>query len=623
MMKRVLLVISGSIAAYKTLDLIRLLRARNTQVTAILTEGGSKFITPLAVSSLSGTPTYTDLFSLKDEMEMGHIRLVREHDLVVVAPASADLIAKMASGLADDLATAALLAASVPVMIAPAMNHRMWAHKATQRNIAHLKSDGVMIIPPVEGDMACGEYGMGRMAEPEVIAAHIQGFSTYSSPPAETAEIEHSILLDKKPLTGRTALVTSGPTQERIDPVRFISNRSSGKQGHAIAAALAQAGADVTLISGPVTEPAPKGVKVISVTTAHEMLRATLKNLPADIAVCAAAVADWTVERPSEEKMKKTSSRAAQLKLTQTEDILTTLSQHTDRPALVIGFAAETENLLQNAQKKLAKKKCDWILANNVSGGAVFDAEETKLTLLKGKKTDAWGTLSKEEAARKIVEHIAQHFDTFAAKPKAELPMHALQQLPTASAKARALAANGMSKADIARKLNINYAHVANALASSKQKDKARALEHGILAASSDKEKMRFLRAQGYTAARIAKKLDMSLEDVKSTMKTMRTRRKKRNAAKSQASFTPASHVSAAEKRLSQHPAVAPQALEDIRTDPSFPTQTARIRHLATLGLSRSEIAAALNIRYQTVYNVLHMGQSVRATKKPSHGGRA
>lgn len=391
----VLLIISGSIAAYKSLELIRRLREQGVALRCILTKGGAEFITPLAVSSVSGSPTYTDLFSLKDEAEMGHIRLSREADLVVVAPASADLIAKMAHGLADDLATATLLANNKKLLIAPAMNTQMWNHKATQRNLKQLVADGATIISPGAGELACGEVGAGRMAEPAEILAAIL---------AQLGKVTKKSGV----LAGRKAIVTSGPTHEAIDPVRFIGNYSSGKQGHAIAAALAAEGADVTLISGPTALAAPVGVKQVNVKGAAEMLAACEKALPADIAVFAAAVADWRVEKASNQKIKKTGA-APTLKLVENPDILKTIAHAKKRPTLVIGFAAETQDVLKNAMAKHARKGCDWMLANDVSDGKGFDGDDNQVSLLVGKKAEHWPLMSKEKIAQHLVTRIANH----------------------------------------------------------------------------------------------------------------------------------------------------------------------------------------------------------------------
>ncbi len=393
--KRILMIIAGGIAAYKSLELIRRLGDRGVRVRCILTAAGARFITPLAVASLSGERVYGDLFSLTDEAEMGHIRLSREADLVVVAPATADLIAKMAHGLADDLASTTLLATDKPVLIAPAMNPQMWAHAATGRNVATLSGDGIRMVGPNPGDMACGEIGLGRMAEPDEIVAAIEALLQ----PAE------------RPLQGTRALVTSGPTHEAIDPVRFIANRSSGKQGHAIAAALAAAGADVTLVSGPVQEPDPPGVRIVRVESALQMLEAAQAAGPTDVAVCAAAVADWRVAEPSTHKVKR-QGEPPTLALRENPDILKTLSRAgPTRPRLVIGFAAETDDVLANARRKLASKGCDWIVANNVSTEqGVFGGVNNEVQLIRcDAEPEAWPRLAKTEVAARLVARIAAH----------------------------------------------------------------------------------------------------------------------------------------------------------------------------------------------------------------------
>ncbi len=393
--RSVLLIITGSVASYKALELIRLLRAQGVTVTTILSRGGAKFITPLAVSSLTGTKTYDDLFSLTDEVEMGHIELSRVADLVLVAPASADILAKMSAGIADDLATTALLATNKPVIVAPAMNHKMWSHPATERNISQLKADGSRVIQPTEGSMACGEFGVGRMAEP----ADILQFLSQQSRTGNT------------PLSGKRAIVTSGPTAEPIDPVRYLGNRSSGKQGHAIAEALAMAGAEVTLISGAVTLPDPQGVTTQHVTDAEAMLTAVNQALPADIFVGAAAVADWRMEKPALQKLKKQKAASRlTLELVPTVDILATISNSKKRPALVIGFAAETDKLLPNARAKRKAKNCDWLLANAVTGGAVFGADTNQITLLSAEGEEAWEQMDKHAVAHRLVEKISGHF---------------------------------------------------------------------------------------------------------------------------------------------------------------------------------------------------------------------
>ena len=372
----ILLIISGSIAAYKSLDLIRRLREQQITVRCIITKGGEQFVTPLSVAALSENQAYTDLFSLKDEVEMGHIRLSREADLVVVAPASADLIAKMANGLADDLASATLLASNKTVLVAPAMNTQMWNHPATQRNIKQIQSDGAIIIDPAEGMLACGETGAGRMADVDAIAKII--FKQ----------------LNKNPKIEKTfkALVTSGPTHEAIDPVRYIGNRSSGKQGHAIAVALAQLGADVTLITGPTQLADPKGIKVVHITSADEMLKACDAALPVQVAVCAAAIGDWRASQPSARKLKKTQGHALhELQLIENPDILAHIAQHkTLRPALVVGFAAETEDTVANAIAKRKRKGCDWILANDVSDDKGFNADDNQVTLISAQGAEPW-----------------------------------------------------------------------------------------------------------------------------------------------------------------------------------------------------------------------------------------
>lgn len=394
--KRILLIISGSIAAYKSLELIRRLKDASFSVRCILTKGGAEFITPLSVASLSGEPVFTDLFSLKDESEMGHIRLSREADLVIVAPASANLIAKMAQGISDDLASTVLLATDKPVMVAPAMNAKMWEHAATQRNLSQVTADGARLIAPRSGSLACGEVGDGRMAEPDDIVAAVRHYF-------QSAGM----------LKGKRVLVTSGPTQEALDPVRFLGNYSSGKQGHALAQALAFAGAEVTLVSGPVSLADPAQVKTVHVKTAEEMLAACEAALPVDIAICAAAVADWRVAKPASQKLKKRDGETSlTLTLEQNPDILATLSQHkVNRPALVVGFAAETDHVIENARVKLAKKQCDWLLVNDVSGTKVFGENTTSLTLLSPDCEIAWGQTSKTSAAERLTQAICSHFN--------------------------------------------------------------------------------------------------------------------------------------------------------------------------------------------------------------------
>jgi phosphopantothenoylcysteine decarboxylase/phosphopantothenate--cysteine ligase len=397
--KNILLIISGGIAAYKTLDLIRKIRKSGGNVRCILTKGGRQFVTPLSISTLSENKAYTDLWSLGDEAEMGHIRLSRESDLIVIAPASADIIAKMAYGLADDLATTTLLAADAPIMIVPAMNPQMWKNAATQCNIGTLKSRGMRIIGPEDGETACGETGTGRMSEPEDIFEFILGF------------------FNDRPLKEKTALVTSGPTHEPLDPVRFIGNRSSGKQGHAIATALHNAGADVTLISGPVALKDPCNIKTIHIETAKEMLEACQSALPSDIAICAAAVSDWRPEKPYSSKIKKRDQSAPDIQLTENPDILKTLATHKqNRPSLVIGFAAETENLLAHAKEKRQNKGCDWILANEVGPNVrgeekTFGAEENHIYFVTEHSAEEWPKTSKQNIAHSLVQKIIERIE--------------------------------------------------------------------------------------------------------------------------------------------------------------------------------------------------------------------
>jgi phosphopantothenoylcysteine decarboxylase/phosphopantothenate--cysteine ligase len=392
--KKLLLIIAGGIAAYKVLEVIRRGRDAGLDIRTILTTGGAQFVTPLTVAALTENKVYQDLFSLTDESEMGHIRLVREADLILVAPASADLIAKMTHGLADDLASTALLAADKPILIAPTMNVQMWAHPATQANIATLRSRGVELVGPGKGDLACGEVGSGRLAEPpEILRAIGRVLGAASGP-----------------LSGKRALVTSGPTYEPIDPVRYIANRSSGKQGHAIAAALAKLGAQTVLVSGPTREPDPLGVRTVHIETAAEMLAACEANLPVDIAVCAAAVADWRVAQSSDQKLKKEAGQDAPLlQLATNPDILATLAAAgSKRPRLVVGFAAETEQLIAHAKAKLARKGCDWILANDVSPGTgTFGGDSNLVHLVSRAGEETWPRLSKLDVAARLAERIA------------------------------------------------------------------------------------------------------------------------------------------------------------------------------------------------------------------------
>jgi phosphopantothenoylcysteine decarboxylase / phosphopantothenate---cysteine ligase len=392
-MRSVLLIVGGGIAAYKALELIRLLKKSGIAVRVVLTAAAKQFVTPLSVASLSGEKVFDDLFSLTDEVEMGHIELSRSTDLVVVAPATADLMAKMSQGLANDLASTTLLATDKKVLIAPAMNVRMWLHAATQRNLVTLRADGIEMIGPGEGEMACGEFGMGRMAEPADILLAIEALL---SPTA-------------KPLAGKTVLVTAGPTREPIDPVRFISNHSSGKQGYAIAAAAKALGADVTLVTGPTDLAAPTGVTVVKIETAQDMLKACEDALPCDVAIFAAAVADWRVSHAADEKIKKVATAMTPtLSFTENPDILKTIaSRKTKRPAVVVGFAAETENVIAHAQAKLAKKNCDVIVANDVSAeNGIFGGETNRVHLVSANGVEDWPKMSKSDVAVRLMQHI-------------------------------------------------------------------------------------------------------------------------------------------------------------------------------------------------------------------------
>ncbi|MBI2718463.1 MAG: bifunctional phosphopantothenoylcysteine decarboxylase/phosphopantothenate--cysteine ligase CoaBC [Rhizobiales bacterium] len=391
--KSILLIIAGGIAAYKSLELIRLLRAKGLGVKTIMTRAAQQFVTPLSVASLTGEKVNTDLFSLTDEVEMGHIELSRAADLLVVAPATADLMAKMAVGLADDLASTALLATDKPVLIAPAMNVRMWTHAATRANLAMLQSRGVAVVGPNDGEMACGEFGPGRMAEPaEIVAA-----------------IEAKLAPGARPLAGRKVVITAGPTREPIDPVRFISNHSSGKQGYAIAAAAAALGAETVLISGPVNLAVPPGVGIRPVESAAEMLTACEEELPCDIAIFAAAVADWRVAHVAAEKIKKEQGRAPALAMVENPDILRTIATRPDkRPGLVVGFAAETEKVIEHAREKLARKGCDLIVANDVSAASgVFGGDRNKVHLVTAHGVEIWPDMSKAEVAQRLMHKLA------------------------------------------------------------------------------------------------------------------------------------------------------------------------------------------------------------------------
>ncbi|MGY6769892.1 bifunctional phosphopantothenoylcysteine decarboxylase/phosphopantothenate--cysteine ligase CoaBC [Komagataeibacter sp. NFXK3] len=394
--RSVLLVVCGGIAAYKALDLIRRLREHDIRVRTVLTEGGARFVTPLSLQALSGERVFSDLFSLTDESEMGHIALSRSSDLIVVCPATADILARMSAGLADDLATTVLLATDTPVLAAPAMNVRMWRHPATQANIATLAARGVEFVGPETGLMACNEHGPGRLAEPDSILAAIL-----------------ARLGGEKPLAGRRALVTAGPTHEPIDPVRYLANRSSGTQGYAIARALAAAGADVTLVSGPTTLPDPPGVRTVRVETARAMLAACQQALPCDIAVCAAAVADWHVDE-TPQKIKKTAGQPPPaLRLVPNPDILATLGQPSPtRPRLVVGFAAETERVVEHATAKRLRKGCDWIVANDVSPeSGIMGGAENEIDLIDATGCTHWPRLDKTQVAQRLVARIAAFFN--------------------------------------------------------------------------------------------------------------------------------------------------------------------------------------------------------------------
>jgi phosphopantothenoylcysteine decarboxylase/phosphopantothenate--cysteine ligase len=386
---RILLIVGGGIAAYKACELIRLIRKAGMNVRCVLTDGGAHFVTPMTLAALSEQPVHTSLWDLKDEAEMGHIQLSREADLVVVAPATADLLARMAAGLASDLATTLLLATDKPVLAAPAMNVRMWQHAATRRNVEQLRADGVTVLEPDKGPMACGEFGPGRLPEPEAILAAIQAQLSGTSA-----------------LAGKHVIVTAGPTHEPIDPVRYIANRSSGKQGYAIAKALARQGARVTLVSGPVQIAAPPGVSRIDVQTAHEMASAVDAALPADAAVLVAAVADWRVE-PQGSKIKKQADGPPALSLQENPDILAALCRDPRRPHLVVGFAAETDDVLPNAQAKLARKGADWIVANDVSGD-VMGGPDNEVYLVTARSVETWTRSSKEVVAERLVQRIVQ-----------------------------------------------------------------------------------------------------------------------------------------------------------------------------------------------------------------------
>ncbi len=400
--KRILLIVAGGIAAFKSLQLVRLLRGQGARVRAVLTKSGAEFVTPLSLQALTEDKVYGDLFSLTDESEMGHIQLSRDADLLVVVPATANLLAKMRAGIADDLASTVLLATDKPVMVAPAMNVRMWLHPATAENIEVLRDRGVTVVGPTEGDMACGEFGPGRMVEPEEIVAAIE---TVLGGDAGTRA--------DGPLSGRSALVTSGPTYEAIDPVRYIANRSSGKQGHAIATALARLGATTTLVTGPTRLADPVDVRTVHIESAREMLEACTSALPLDIAVCAAAVSDWRVAREAGQKLKKEGNAGPPaLELTENPDILATLSAVGEkRPGLVVGFAAETETVVEHATAKRLRKGCDWIVANDVSPETgTFGGDENTVHLVTETGAEHWPRMGKDAVAARLAERIAAHF---------------------------------------------------------------------------------------------------------------------------------------------------------------------------------------------------------------------
>lgn len=443
---RILLIIGGGIAAYKSIELVRLLKKSGTEVRCVLTRGGEQFVTPLTLAALSENPVHTNIFDLKDEVEMGHIQLSRQADLVVVCPATADLLAKMAAGIADDLATTLLLATDKRVLAVPAMNVRMWLHPATQRNVATLRGDGVTVMEPDEGEMACGEYGPGRLPEPDAVAAAIQNMLHNPAPPELVEELSFSsdagerkngpstgsgqaaeedrlasqpdfAPASHRPLFGQHILVTAGPTHEAIDPVRYIANRSSGKQGFAIAAAAAQAGAEVTLIAGPVNLATPAGVVRHDVTSAREMAAAVEAALPADAALMVAAVADWRAADASDIKIKKDGSGTVPpLALAENPDILAMLGRHPQRPRLLIGFAAETNDVIAHAQAKLAKKGCDWIVANDITADAM-GGEVNRVHIISADGVDSWDRMAKEQVAAKLIERIA---DVLAATGRAD-----------------------------------------------------------------------------------------------------------------------------------------------------------------------------------------------------------
>ena len=408
--RRVLLIVGGGIAAYKALDLIRRLRERGAQVRPLLTDSAQEFVTPLAAAALAGERAHTDLFDRESEADIGHIRLARDADAIVVAPATANLMARMATGHAPDLASTVLLATTLPILIAPAMNVRMWLHPATRRNLATLKADGVAVVGPNEGAMAEAEFGPGRLAEPHEIADALENLLAQRSE-GQGLGFLAGRETPKKPLAGRHVLVTSGPTHEAIDPVRYLANRSSGRQGHAVAAAAAEAGARVTLVSGPVAIPDPAGVTVVRVESAREMLAAVEAALPADLAIFAAAVGDWRPAETRAGKIKKDGSTPPPLQLVENPDILATIAGRSEgRPPLVVGFAAETDDVIANAQRKIARKGCDLIVANDVSaeGGVMGGLENTVHLVARDGGVETWPRLGKEEVGRRLVARFAE-----------------------------------------------------------------------------------------------------------------------------------------------------------------------------------------------------------------------
>lgn len=408
---RILLIIGGGIAAYKAIELVRLLRKSGYVVRCVLTRAAEQFVTPLTLAALSENKVYTNLFDLKDEVEMGHIQLSREADLVVVAPATADLLAKMAAGIADDMATTLLLATDKPVLAAPAMNVRMWLHPATRRNVVTLRGDDVTVMEPDEGEMACGEYGPGRLPEPQAIKEAIDKALKEAPPPIPLTGQPDFAPANHRPLFGRRILITAGPTHEPIDPVRYIANRSSGKQGFAIAAAAAEAGAEVLLVAGPVPLPTPPGVIRVDVETAREMAAEVEAGLPVDAAIMVAAVADWRAADTATQKIKKDGSGAVPpLALAENPDILASVAKSAQRPPLLIGFAAETNDVIAHAEAKLARKGCDWIVANDVSADPM-GGETNRVHIVSKGGVDSWDRLPKAAVARKLMEKIADELE--------------------------------------------------------------------------------------------------------------------------------------------------------------------------------------------------------------------